>query len=103
MRALRLSTLVLSACFAICALAYAQQTPAPDISLPPGDAARGKAIFESSKANCQSCHRVNGNGSLFGPDLSRVAAPPRGGGGGARGGQAVPPPSGPTPQQLAQS
>jgi len=59
---------------------------APDINLPPGDAARGKAIFEGSKGNCQSCHRVNGVGSLFGPDLSTIGAPPRGGAGGGRGG-----------------
>ena len=56
---------------------------APEISLPPGDAVRGKAIFNSSKANCQSCHRVQGTGSLFGPDLSTIGAPPRGGGGGS--------------------
>jgi mono/diheme cytochrome c family protein len=61
---------------------------APDINLPPGDAVRGKAIFEGSKGNCQSCHRVGGVGSLFGPDLSTVAAPPRGGGGGRGGGGA---------------
>jgi mono/diheme cytochrome c family protein len=59
---------------------------APDIALPPGDAMRGKTIFESSKGNCLSCHRVNGNGSRFGPDLSAISAPPRGGGGGGGGG-----------------
>lgn len=58
---------------------------APDITLPAGDAGRGKAIFDGSKGNCQSCHRVNGVGSLFGPDLSAIGAP-RGGGGGGRGG-----------------
>jgi small nuclear ribonucleoprotein (snRNP)-like protein len=63
---------------------YAQT--APDITLPPGDAARGKAIFEGAKGNCQSCHRVNGVGSLFGPDLSAIAAGPRGGGGGGGAG-----------------
>jgi len=68
-------------------LAAVLQTP-PEISLPAGDAVRGKAIFSSSKANCQSCHRVQGNGSLFGPDLSAIGAPPRGGGGG-RGGAAA--------------
>ncbi len=85
---------------------------APDITLPAGDANRGKAIFESSKGNCLSCHRVNGNGSLYGPDLSTIGAPPRGGGAGrggpgggagGRGGQPAPPPSGPTAQQFAQS
>ena len=103
MRAVRLPTMVLAAGLLIGPLLYAQTSPAPDIALPPGDAVRGKAIFESSKAHCQSCHRVNGTGSLFGPDLSAVGAPPRGGGGGGRGGTApAPPPSGPTPQQLAQ-
>jgi mono/diheme cytochrome c family protein len=83
---------------------------AADIALPAGDAARGKTVFESSKANCLSCHRVNGTGSLYGPDLSAVGAPPRsggqgrgggGGGGNARG--AATPPAGPTVQQIAQS
>jgi putative heme-binding domain-containing protein len=36
-----------------------------------GDAARGKAIFEG-KGNCTSCHRVRGNGSRIGPDLTDV-------------------------------
>src|SRR5262245_64321488 len=92
------------------AQAPAPSGQAPDITLPPGDAARGKAIFESSKANCLSCHRVNGTGSLYGPDLSAVGAPPRGGGqgrgGGGGGGNArgaATPPAGPTAQQMTQS
>ena len=36
-----------------------------------GDAGRGKTIFDG-KGACASCHRVNGNGSRLGPDLSRV-------------------------------
>ena len=40
---------------------------------PPGDAARGKGIFEG-KGNCTNCHRIKGNGSRFGPDLSEVGA-----------------------------
>jgi putative heme-binding domain-containing protein len=36
-----------------------------------GDAARGKSIFEG-KGNCASCHRVRGNGSRLGPDLSDI-------------------------------
>ncbi len=36
-----------------------------------GDAERGKAVFES-KGACLDCHRVNGNGSRLGPDLSNV-------------------------------
>jgi putative heme-binding domain-containing protein len=36
-----------------------------------GDAAQGRAIFEG-KGGCMSCHRVNGNGSRVGPDLSDI-------------------------------
>ena len=36
-----------------------------------GDPVRGKAIFEG-KGNCASCHRVRGNGSRNGPDLTEV-------------------------------
>ena len=36
-----------------------------------GDADRGRAIFEG-KGGCLSCHRVLGNGSRLGPDLSDV-------------------------------
>lgn len=38
-----------------------------------GDAANGKLIFEG-KGNCASCHRIQGNGSHFGPDLSTAGA-----------------------------
>ena len=38
-----------------------------------GNAARGKVLFEG-KANCASCHRVDGAGSRVGPDLSDIAA-----------------------------
>lgn len=89
MWALRIPALLLAAGLTISpSLLHAQA--APEIALPPGDAARGKAIFES-KGNCQSCHRVNGVGSLFGPDLSAIGAPQRGGGGGGRGGGGAPP------------
>lgn len=89
MWALRVPALLLAAGLTISpSLLHAQATP--EIALPPGDAARGKAIFESSKGNCQSCHRVNGVGSLFGPDLSAIGAPQRGGGGGRGGGGAPP-------------
>ena len=108
MRVVRIPTMLLAAGLTIGPLLFAQT--APDISLPPGDAVRGKSVFES-KGNCLSCHRVNETGSLFGPDLSTIGAPPRGGGGrggggagNARGGAAAAPaPSGPTAQQLAQS
>jgi mono/diheme cytochrome c family protein len=72
------------------------------VSLGAQDIDRGKGLFEG-KGNCLSCHRVNGNGSLFGPDLSAIAAPPRQppAGAGGRGGQAAPP-AGPTAQQFSQ-
>ena len=83
----RIPTMVLAAGLMASPLLFAQTAPAPDIALPPGDSARGKAIFESSKGNCLTCHRVNGVGSLFGPELSAIGAPQRGGGGGGgRGG-----------------
>ncbi len=37
----------------------------------PGDAARGRALFEG-KGQCLGCHRVNGSGSRLGPDISDV-------------------------------
>lgn len=36
-----------------------------------GDAERGKALFEG-KGECTDCHRIDGNGSRIGPDLSRI-------------------------------
>jgi putative heme-binding domain-containing protein len=36
-----------------------------------GDATRGKSIFQG-KGACVTCHRVNGDGSRVGPDLSRI-------------------------------
>src|SRR5260370_36099015 len=37
----------------------------------PGDAVRGKALFES-KGGCLNCHRVKDNGSRVGPDLTEI-------------------------------
>lgn len=45
--------------------------PQPVAPPPPGDAANGKAIFEG-KGQCTNCHRIRGNGSRFGPDLSEI-------------------------------
>jgi putative heme-binding domain-containing protein len=36
-----------------------------------GDINRGKTLFEG-KGQCLSCHRVNGNGSRLGPDISDI-------------------------------
>ena len=38
-----------------------------------GDPANGKLIFEG-KGTCTNCHRIQGNGSRFGPDLSEIGA-----------------------------
>jgi len=40
-------------------------------TLPAGNAARGKTIFEG-KGGCGSCHRVLGKGSRLGPDLTDI-------------------------------
>jgi mono/diheme cytochrome c family protein len=77
---------VLTSLLTITPILLSQAPTAPEITLPAGDVTRGKAVFESSKGNCLSCHRVNGNGSRFGPELSTIGSPPRGGGGGGRGG-----------------
>ena len=39
----------------------------------PGNAARGKAIFEG-KGRCLDCHRVRDKGSRLGPDLTEIGA-----------------------------
>ena len=91
--------------------ATAAPTATADVSLQPGDASRGKAIVEG-KGQCLQCHRINGVGARWAPELSTIAAGPRGGGArggaGARGaaaGAGAPVPAqslGPTPQQLQQ-
>jgi cytochrome c oxidase cbb3-type subunit 3 len=51
-------------------LAYLRTLAAPAPSDPArGNAENGERVF---RANCQSCHRVNGRGGRLGPDLSRV-------------------------------
>ena len=54
-------------------VAYLRSLPASGgQTLPEGaDAARGKALFEG-KGQCRNCHRAEGAGSHFGPDLSDV-------------------------------
>lgn len=48
-------------------VATAQSTSAP------GDAVRGKALFEG-KGQCLSCHRVRDKGSRLGPDLTEIGS-----------------------------
>jgi putative heme-binding domain-containing protein len=51
-------------------LAYLRTLAAPAPTDPPrGNAENGARVF---RANCASCHRVNGNGGRLGPDLSRI-------------------------------
>jgi putative heme-binding domain-containing protein len=51
-------------------LAYLRTLAAPAPNDPPrGNAENGQRIF---RANCASCHKVNGVGGRLGPDLSRV-------------------------------
>ncbi|HMF95961.1 MAG TPA: c-type cytochrome [Vicinamibacterales bacterium] len=58
-------------------LAYIRTLGAVPTAPPTGDAANGERIF---RANCSSCHVVNGRGGQLGPDLSRIgAARPRAG------------------------
>ena len=39
---------------------------------PPGDAANGKALYDTNK--CADCHRIRETGSRFGPDLTNIGA-----------------------------
>jgi cytochrome c oxidase cbb3-type subunit III len=58
-------------------LAYIRTLGAVPAAPPSGDAANGDRIF---RANCSSCHMVNGRGGQLGPDLSRIGtARPRAG------------------------
>jgi cytochrome c oxidase cbb3-type subunit III len=47
--------------------------PAAHSTLAAGDAMAGKAIFEG-KGGCLACHRVKGNGSRVGPELTDIGA-----------------------------
>ena len=48
-------------------------TAAALAALPPGDANRGRTLFQG-KGTCGSCHRVGDTGSRAGPDLTLVGA-----------------------------
>ena len=40
----------------------------------PGNASMGRSVFFSNRAACFLCHRVQGDGGTFGPDLSKIGA-----------------------------
>ena len=52
-------------------LAYVRTLAAVPAAVPMGDAANGERIF---RAQCSSCHRVDGRGGQLGPDLSRIGS-----------------------------
>ena len=52
-------------------LAYVRTLSAVPAVAASGDARNGEQIF---RANCGSCHRVNGRGGQLGPDLSRIGS-----------------------------
>jgi putative heme-binding domain-containing protein len=52
-------------------LAYVRTLTGIPATAPTGDAASGERIF---RANCSSCHMVNGRGGQLGPDLSRIGS-----------------------------
>jgi cytochrome c oxidase cbb3-type subunit III len=53
-------------------MAYVRSMSAPgQRTLPVGDAAQGKALFEG-KGQCMTCHRVGMEGSRLGPNLSDI-------------------------------
>jgi len=37
-----------------------------------GDPVRGRSIFRGSTAACSACHRIDGQGGVVGPDLSKI-------------------------------
>ena len=43
-------------------------------NMPKGDARRGQAVFQGSKAACSACHAIGYLGGRVGPDLSRIAS-----------------------------
>jgi putative heme-binding domain-containing protein len=59
-------------------VAYLRSMPAHgQSSLPPGNAARGKVVFEGD-GGCLTCHRVGARGSRMGPDLTAIGGLRRG-------------------------
>jgi len=62
--------------FSLVAYLRSMSAPGP-YTLPSGDAARGKLIFEG-KGGCLACHRVGTHGSRLGPDLTDIGGLRRG-------------------------
>jgi putative heme-binding domain-containing protein len=52
-------------------VAYLRTLGTVTAATPAGDAANGERVF---RANCGSCHMVNGRGGQLGPDLSRIGS-----------------------------
>lgn len=46
---------------------------ADEILARPGEAPKGRQIFFQEGVQCARCHRINGEGTDFGPDLSHIA------------------------------
>jgi putative heme-binding domain-containing protein len=53
-------------------VAYLRSLAAPGATANPADLARGRKLFESE--GCMNCHRIHGQGSRVGPDLTNVGA-----------------------------
>ena len=45
-----------------------------DLGLDNGDVSSGARVFFSNRYQCASCHRIDGRGGVYGPDLSRVGS-----------------------------
>jgi putative heme-binding domain-containing protein len=56
--------------FPVMAYVWSMSSPGQS-TLPPGDVARGKLVFES-KGECLTCHRVGQRGSRLGPNLTGI-------------------------------
>jgi putative heme-binding domain-containing protein len=46
--------------------------PLPELASRKGDPANGAIVFKGAAAGCTTCHRVKGEGTDFGPDLSEI-------------------------------